>query len=333
MPLKRVLIAALAVCLTAGVAYAAKDLTLPEKLRKAVEEIRTFSYKQAYELFSQAMDQAKTGSPQWQQAAYGRAVCAQQISPPTKAKMAEAEALYHQLIQASPDSKFAPRAMLNLGRIAELSDYYRDRINLPAARDWYQKVADRWPDKPIAGEAILRVAATYVQSYQEQQVRKGVKVLADWLEKHPKDPLASAMWQYMGDAYFYPLADYDARRAAAGSGQSRPADANAHKRDSYAKALDCYEQADRIGLMEKGREGLVYWRMAVLADRYLKDRKRAIKYYRKIIVAAPTSGKAYEAQLAMKKLGVEPPKIELFEKYGRGWDELEGPGAAKESGQ
>ena len=134
----------------------------------------------------------------------------------------------------------------------------------------------------------MRIAGTYIQTYADQSVRKGIQVLENGLAKHPNDPLASTMWQYLGDSYFFPLKE-------------------------YAKAMDCYDNTDRIGFIEKGREGPAYWRMAVIADRYLSDRKRAVKYYTKIIKVVPNSGKAYEAQLALKRLGAPVPKIIMFE--------------------
>jgi len=96
------------------------------------------------------------------------------------------------------------------------------------------------------------------------------------------------MWQYLGDTYFYPL-------------------------DKYAESLSCYRKAEKIGFIEKYRRGPVYWRMAAMADRFLNDRQAAIEYYTKIITVVPTSGKAYESQLALERLGAAVPKIEIFE--------------------
>ena len=62
-----------------------------------------------------------------------------------------------------------------------------------------EKVLQRWPDGPLAGEAKLRLAATYVQTYDEGQVRKGIGILEEHLRAHGDDPLASAMWEYLAD--------------------------------------------------------------------------------------------------------------------------------------
>ena len=271
-------------------AYAGGDrggkTTARQKLAAAVGQVQMFSFREARGLFEAAMTLASEGSAPWQQAIYGAAVCAHQISPPTEANIQRARRLYKQLIEKCPDSKYAPRATMNLGRIAELSDFNKDKPDLKLARQWYQKVLDRRPNGPLAGEAALRVAGTYIQTYDDKQVRQGVAVLRKFLARRPKDPLASAMWQYLGYTYLFPLKQYD-------------------------QSLACYEKADALGLIGKGREGIVYWRMAVLADRFLKDRTRAVKYYTKIITRVPASGKGYEAQLALKRLGAPMPSLDI----------------------
>jgi tetratricopeptide (TPR) repeat protein len=211
--------------------------------------------------------------------------------PASQQTMADATRLFQLLLDKAPRSRFVPRAMMNLGRIAELVDYSGDVSDRDAARQWYSKAMEAARGTPLEGEATLRIAATYIQSYEKEPIAKGLGLLRGYLQDHPRDPLASAMWQYMGETYFYPLQD-------------------------YRSSLDCYKKADGLGLLEEGREGPIYWRMAVMADRYLHDRDTAIECYRKIIIKTPTSGKAYEAQLALKALGVEPPKIELFDMVG-----------------
>jgi len=261
---------------------------LDKMLAKAVEEISYFSFGRGYKLFKEVMYQTMAGSDQWQQAVYGAAVCAQQISPATKSKIEESKKLYLLLLESNPDSRFAPRAMLNLGRIEELRDYHEDHIDLASARDWYQKVVDKCPGQLIASEAALRIAGTYIQTYEQDQIIKGIGILEKWLAEHPQDELSSAMWQYLADTYFYPLQE-------------------------YAKSLSCYRKAEEIGFIEKGRRGPVYWRMAAMADRFLNDRDSAVEYYTKIITTVPTSGKGYEAQLALKRLGAPVPKLQILE--------------------
>jgi tetratricopeptide (TPR) repeat protein len=172
--------------------------------------------------------------------------------------------------------------------LAELRDYYEDPVDLDAARHWYQRVIDDWPDLPIAGEATLRLAATFVQTYDPAQVRHGVELVETWLATREDEPLAAGMWQYLGDTYFYPLADHET-------------------------SLRCYRKAEAIGFLDSNNVGTLCWRMAILAERFLEDRDRAVEYYGKVIRSGAASGKGYQAQLALERLGAPVPELRLFQ--------------------
>jgi tetratricopeptide (TPR) repeat protein len=278
----------------AAVALAAIPVSATDfesELQTATDEMTYFDFKKAYGLFDGVLRKTTEGSPEWQQAVFGKAVCAHQVAPASAAMIDEAVQLYQQLIDTTPDAPYAPRAMLNIGRVYELSDYYKDGEDFPKARAYYEQVVERWPDLPIAGEATLRIAGTYVKSFEPKQVRKGTQVLEDWLAEHPDDPLASAMWHYLAVTYFYPL-------------------------ENYAKYVSCMERADEIGLLLRGRLRLDYWRTAYVADTILTNRDVAVKFYTKVITETPTGGKAYEAQLALKRLGAPVPEISIFSTLG-----------------
>lgn len=256
-------------------------------IRQAAVEVSYLSFDKALPLFEKALQLSKTGSEDWQAALFGKATCLVQITPATPARIAEAALTFRQMVEKYPQSKYTPQAMMALGRIDELVDYRDDRPRRDSARQWYEKACQASGDtSDLASEATLRVAGTYIQEMDTDSVKKGIAILTDWLARHPNNPLASAMWQYAGNSYLYPLAD-------------------------DARALDCYLKADTIGLLEEGREGPIYWRMANLADR-LGRKDVAIRYYTRIIQKTPTSGKAYESQLALKRLGAPIPEIRLF---------------------
>lgn len=275
-------------CMSIHVSGEHPDHAVSNHLIAAVENIEYIDFEKAAMEFRKAKDGAAKGSEQWQKAVYGLGVCLWQKKPSTEASTNEAAELFQLLLSESPDSCYAARTMMNLGRIAELSDYYQDKMDLAGAREWYQKVVVKWAEEPIGSEATLRIAATYIQTYDESQVKRGIAIIEKWLKAKPTNEFATIMWQYLGDTYFYPL-------------------------KNYARSLECYEKADEIGFVEKGREGAIYWRMAVMAERYLKNREKAVKYYTKIISVVPTSGKAYESQLALKRLGAPVPVIDVIE--------------------
>lgn len=267
----------------------AVERTIDEALQLATQGLSQFSFDVPQQkLFREVRSRAAPGSPQWQQATYGLAVC-KQFQTPNQAESEMAEALFRELLSTSPDSRFAPRAVLSLGRIAELPDYHQDVIRLDEARTRYREVISRWNDQPIAGEAAFRLAASYTQTGKADDSRQGIAVLHEWLTSHPSDPLAPSMWQWLGEVHFLHLQE-------------------------PALALDCYLKADALGLQWTSREGILWWRMAKLAEQ-VQRRDVAIVYYTKICTKAQTSGRAFESQLALGRLGVQPPELTAFAAY------------------
>ena len=275
------------VLLAAAATLQAAPTDVNARLKEAATEVSYLSFDLALPIFADVQREAPEGSDQWQAAVFGQAVCLQQMAPVTADRLQQAKTLYGSLIERYPTGKYATESMMAMGRIAELVDYLGDQPDRQRARDWYEKARSASPaDAPLAHEATLRIAATHVQSYEPDECMLAVDMLDQWLKRYPNNPLASAMWQYAGDTWFWPIGD-------------------------EKKAVSCYLKADELGLLEEGREGPLYWRLAVLAQRNgLTD--VAIQYYTKIIVKTPTSGKAYESQLALRNLGAPVPEIELF---------------------
>ena len=267
----------------------AQTAEVAKLLKEAATEVSYLSFDIALPIFGDAQRLATEGSEPWQAAVFGRAICLQQIAPVTPDRISQSVALYSSLIARFPQGKYTPQSMMALGRIEELVDFLGDQPNREKAREWYEKARAASPkDSPLTHEATLRIAATHVQSYEPAQCLQAMTILEDWLKQYPNNPLASAMWQYCGETWFWPIGD-------------------------EKKAVSCYLKADALGLLEEGREGPTYWRMAVLAERN-GLRETAVAYYTKVITKTPTSGKAFESQLALKRMGAPVPPIELFEK-------------------
>ncbi len=261
------------------------------ELEAARQSIVDIDWKQTIKLYTPIREAAAAGSDIYTEATFCLAVANHHVQPPDGGTIANAKSLYQKVIEQSPGGKWAARAMMNLGRIDELRDYPDDVVNFDSAREQYLKVVQTFPNDPIAGEATLRAAATLIMAFDEPdytKVKQGIAMLEQWLASHPDEALKSVMWQYTGDAYFRPLAD-------------------------YKNALRCYEEVDRLGWSDKGNQGPWYWRSAQIAERYLDQPDIAAKYYRKIIVETPNSGKAYESILALKRLGKPVPSSPMFE--------------------
>jgi tetratricopeptide (TPR) repeat protein len=274
-------------------------------METAQAQLEAFAWDKAYESFKAVADAAPPKSEQWAQATFGAAVAISNSQPAASESAQTAARLYRQILAETPKSRFIPRSMMNLGRLKELRDFPGDNPDLDGAVELYQQVAAKWPNDPIAGEATLRAAAAMVQAYDVPdfvKVKQGVALLEQWLAGHPHDPLASIMWQYLGDTYFLPLGD-----TAKNKGETDQMKAY------YVKSLACYGQTEKIGWTDAGNQGPILWRCAVISE-IVGNTPLAIRYYTQIVTDTPNSGKAYESQLALKRLGAPVPAIQIRRK-------------------
>jgi len=297
--MKTLLSCCLIVLLASASASTADDATVA--LERATTALAQFNYDVPRKDFTKARDGLPPGSEGWQQATFGLATCKQQLMPIEAESIAWAVTLFTDLVERCPDSRFTPRAYLNLGRIAELRDYRGDQPDVDTARKHYRTVMTRWPVDSIAGEAAFRLGSSHLATMLPKEFEIGVKVLTDWLSAHPQDPLAAGMWQYLGDCWF-------------------------QQKDNFSEAYACYQQADAIGLQWRSREHLVWWRMARIAELHIKDNDAAIRYYTKICTDAQTSGKAFEAQIRLSLLGAPIPDLTAFASYTGPRPKLPAPG-------
>lgn len=261
--------------------------TIDQQVERGLDELGRFEFEDAYETFARVRAQAPAGSELLRKATFAQAVACHQWQPSGEARIDEARRLYQQLADAG-EGEEAVQSLLRLGRLAEMSDFFGDKEDLPKAREVYQQVMTRWPQRPEAGEACLRLAAAWAQTLEPADVRKGVAAIDAWLAAHPHEPKAAIMLQYLSELHW------------------------AFLRDAKS-AVAALVEADRRGFDCDGREWQYCWRIARLAEEQLQDRELAIRYYRKIITDYPKSGSAWDSQQELKRLGVEPPPIKLFD--------------------
>jgi len=282
----------LSICLILlSICFASRFAPAQDDLAGARVSLAELEWRGAIRRYTAILETAKPGSAEWTEATYGLGISHHHVQPPSSETISAAMRQYQQIIDQASDQRYVARAMMNVGRVHELRDYSEDVVDLAKAREAYEKVVARFPNDPIAGEAVLRAASTLVMAFDEpnyEQVKSGITMLEKWLAAHPDDALASVMWQYIGDAYFRPLADYE-------------------------NALRAYENVDRLGWTDQGNQGPWYWRAAQLAERFLDKPDIAAKYYAKIIMETPNSGKAYESMESLRRLGKPVPSSPLFE--------------------
>ncbi len=276
-----------------------------QTMEEARDELAAFNWDAAYKHFTILAANAKPPSETWAQATFGAAAAVSNRQPASKDFADEAAKLYQSIVDSTPQSKYAPRSIMKLARLKELRDYPGDTPDLDGAVELYLKVAKTWPNEPIASEATLRAAAGRVQAYDAPgftKVLSGISLLEQWIADHPKDPYLSIMYQYLGDTYFLPLST-----SALNAGDSEK------MKQFYAKSLACYDKVNTLGWTDAGNQGPILWRCAVMSEA-IGNTPSAIKYYTQIIDQTPTSGKAFESQLALKRLGAPVPEIDLAHK-------------------
>lgn len=273
--------------LTLGSLLQAAEQSVAELLTKASTGLTQFTFDWPQPLFREALTRSTAGSDEWSHAAFGLATCRLYVNPVTEVGVAEATTLFTEILAKAPTSRFAPNACMALGRIAEQPDFYKDPADLPAGRLRYQEVMTKWPDLPMAGEAALRLAGTYATTNTPEDAKLAISTLQDWLNAHPQDPLAAAMFQFMGDTTYLRLND-------------------------KAGSLPFYLKADDLGLPSKTKAWKIHWRIAQTARFEIQDLPLAIKYYTRICTDSQTSGKAFEAQLALARLGAPVPELTAF---------------------
>jgi tetratricopeptide (TPR) repeat protein len=244
-----------------------------------------FRFDLARASFDRAARAAPAKSHEGRQAVLGQAVCAQHLAPVTAGGISEAVALYGAL--TAGDDAEAALATLHLGRICEQIDFLGDTIDLAGAREQYRTVIARWSEAPIAGEATVRLMGTYVQTLDPAQIHEGIALAQARLKSHPHDPWTGTLWQLVSETWLRPLGE-------------------------KAKAVAALREAIRVGLPEPSRAWEMQWRLAQLSED-LHDTASAIAAYREIVLHYPTSGKAWEAQQAIIRLGQEPPPLRWFD--------------------
>ena len=245
-------------------------------------------YDSAEEAFAHATKRAAPNSPELLAARFGLANAYQHRKP--TANNAGAEALYKELAAQDKGGETGSWSALALARIHHLDLYAVKKAEGGAAgtgtplpttavldgiRAEYRGVIENFSGRQAAEEAAIFCGSSFIDEIDEQNVRKGIAFLEDWLKTHP-DSL------YAGHA---------CGRIAAGFEQLKeyPAMADALIA-SLEKNVD--PQADLSG---------TYYRIAAAAERAGKT-DVAIKYYQTLIEKHPTDFRVFWCQRGIQRM-------------------------------
>jgi tetratricopeptide (TPR) repeat protein len=258
-------------------AFAAED-----RFARGLEAAMGFRFVDAVPDLRAELAECEPGSDRYFRASYLLAVSLHQQVPAHADALAEATAIYERLWKEAGDRREAARAGLGLGRLADVKDLGADEVDQPTAWSWYRRVISRWPDDPVASEATLRLAESLAKTLDAGRAAEADAILTAWLVSHPQDPIAPAMYYLLGDIRHQILGDTPG-------------------------AIQAFLSSDASGAPAQ-RGWTLVWRIAVLAEES-GDRDLAIRMWRRLVTGFPSSGRAFEAQLRLRRLGVEPPPL------------------------
>lgn len=254
-----------------------------DPLAEAWDELGFLNYGAAVKGFKSVLKKADAGSQAWIDANLGLAMSLHQRQPDAKKDKERAAELFEVVVDAAPGSRARAFALLGLGRLADQIDYFGDEPDRATARTYYDQLIAEFKELPLIHQAALYRAQLGVLAMNATTAQVAVDELRAWLTDHAGNPLAAHQWMLIGRAMMYPL--------------ERPAD-----------AVLAFVTAEKVGLPPNTKLDAYYWLVANLAEE-AGDTATAVTFYRRIIEEVQRTGYAYEAQVRIRKLGVEPPPL------------------------
>jgi outer membrane protein assembly factor BamD len=108
---------------------------------------------------------------------------------PTLPSMAKAEEMFKKIVINAPFSKIAPLAQFGIGQALQKQG------SITAAVTAYQQVVDRYPNSPVAADAMYQIGYVYLQAsratgYDETAAVRAQEAFEDYLVKFPGSPKA-----------------------------------------------------------------------------------------------------------------------------------------------
>lgn len=256
-----------------------------DTLEAGLAALRVFDFEQSYETFQQLSASVQKEDEMWPLVTYSHAISAWLKTPTTAEGVAEAVRLLDLLSQEKPKSTYTASALLDLGRITEISNFRGDTPDVVTARRYYERVRTEFPNSEMAIRATLFLAQTYAQTLNPADIHKAIDLLDACLQ----DP-ANAAWvgliaQYVGVLYEQYL-------------------------DQPQKAIDPYMQAAQAGLARHADTDSVLWHIGVLAQRAGRD-QLAAQAYAQIIRDYPRTVYRSVSQERLEQIQKEASKKEI----------------------
>ncbi len=256
-----------------------------ERFQFGMNELAIYSFGPAYDALKPVVAELDEHSPLWEKASYALAVAAWHKTPATREGIEEAGKLLGELARRNPDSEYAAMAWLDLGRIAEVSDFIGDPPDPAAAEAYYRRVMEKFPRSDMSIRAALYLAEVLSQSLEPDQVREASALLAGVCAAQPDSRWIGLVAQYQAylDAFYL---------------------------DSPAEALRPYELARERGFARLAGNDQDLWQFALLAEEAGQDELSADLLIQ-LIKETPRSTYTRFAQNRLAVLAARHPNLQI----------------------
>lgn len=251
--------------------------TAEEALAKGWENYRLSEFDRASRFFEQAINGAATNSETQLQARFALATT-WNLRRPGEDRV-RAEAMYREILSASPSRDLAAWTSLALARMKHLVPV-GEEPKMGEVRAAYQKIVDDFPGHLAAKEAFIYKMATFIATLEAQQTRYAVACLAKYVSNPANKEFLQPAWSLMAVGH-QTLREPEQRLAA------------------EIRALQTME----IDPSNPNNElGWAYWNIATIAEFDCGNFAVARAYYNKLLKEYPTDIKVYGTKQALKRM-------------------------------
>jgi hypothetical protein len=258
-----------------------------DPLDVGIEYLRVFNFSDAYRVLSEVQaDVSQQEDPaRWTLATYSLALAAWHQSPPSIAGLLQARILLESVIEFDPQSLYAASAMLDIGRILEVSYFLGDPVDVPAAQEYYERVREEFAGTDMAPRATLYLAQSMVQSFDPIQIQAAIDMLESEMNELGDSPWLGTLAQYTAQLYAFYL-------------------------DEPEEALVPYAIAMEAGFPRSADTDLSLWQLALLAEK-AEDHEFAAQIYVRLLRDFPRSIYATISRERLNRILESHPELML----------------------
>ena len=185
----------------------------------------------------------------------------------------EARVCFDEIASRFPQNSVAAWALMERGSLEDLET----EAGRVAARSFFRRVLEEYPESLAIHETALRLAGTYLgRTLDLELIREGLEILEDHIERHPDNPLVGSMHYRVGYFYFACLQDYE-------------------------KALPHSVATSTLRMEDPYRWPEDYWHTAMNYMR-LNRPVEALPWFQKILIDKPTAREALSAKQMIERI-------------------------------